>query len=101
MVLLIAVLDGGDYLIIASLVFVAATAASLVARQQINLDRVERKLDLLLKHEGIVIQTKISPEVQQLARDPSNKIAAIKLHRSQNPGLGLAEAKRDIEDFSG
>lgn len=40
----------------------------------------------------------LSPEVQALARDPKQKIAAIKLHREQNPGLGLAEAKREAED---
>ena len=27
------------------------------------------------------------------------KIAALKLHREQNQGLGLAEAKKEVEDF--
>ena len=59
--------------------------------------RVERKLDALLKHHGVGL---LSPEVQFLAKDPSKKIAAIKLHREQNPGLGLADAKREVEDFA-
>jgi ribosomal protein L7/L12 len=40
----------------------------------------------------------LSEEVQRLARDPAQKISALKLHREQT-GLGLAEAKEDIEDF--
>ena len=62
--------------------------------------RIERKLDALLKHHGISVQpyAVLSEEVQRLARDPSQKIAAIKLHRKQT-GLGLAEAKADLDDF--
>jgi ribosomal protein L7/L12 len=44
-------------------------------------------------------QVSMSEEVQRLARDPAQKIAAIKLHREQT-GLGLAEAKANIEDFT-
>jgi ribosomal protein L7/L12 len=57
-------------------------------------------LDALLKHQGISAapQAAFSEEVQRLARDPAQKIAALKLHREQT-GLGLAEAKDDIEDF--
>jgi ribosomal protein L7/L12 len=43
-------------------------------------------------------QASMSEEVQRLARNPAQKIEAIKLHREQT-GLGLAEAKADIEDF--
>ncbi|MGP8233973.1 MAG: hypothetical protein ACLQVW_00965 [Limisphaerales bacterium] len=71
----------------------------LAARQRLDLRRVERKLDALLKHQGVDLPSRLSPEVQLLARDPSKKIAAIKLHREQNPGLGLADAKREVEDF--
>jgi ribosomal protein L7/L12 len=54
----------------------------------------------LLKHQGISapLEASMSEEAQRLARDPAQKIAAIKLHRQQT-GLGLAEAKADIEDF--
>ena len=44
------------------------------------------------------LRAKMSEEVQRLARDPAQRIEAIKLHREQT-GLGLAEAKTDIEDF--
>lgn len=44
-------------------------------------------------------QASLSEEVQRLARDPAKKIEAIKLHREQT-GLGLAEAKADIENFN-
>jgi hypothetical protein len=96
-----ALLEFGDYAAIAIIVFFFASAGSIVARQQINLRRLERKLDALLQHNGIELPTPLSPEVQRLAKDPSKKIAAIKLHREQNPGLGLAEAKAEIEDFAG
>jgi len=79
-------------------VIVLAGGSSFAARQRLDLRRVERKLDALLKHQGVVLPSPLSPEVQALARDPKQKIAAIKLHREQNPGLGLAEAKREAED---
>lgn len=96
-----AVLDFTDYAVIAVIVSVFAGGASLFTRQQVNVSRLERKLDALLKHQGVALPTKLSPEVQMMARDPSQKIAAIKLHREQNPGLGLAEAKADVEEFAG
>lgn len=40
----------------------------------------------------------LSPEVQELARHPDRKIAAIKLYREQT-GVGLAEAKEAVEAF--
>jgi len=97
---LLAILDFSDYAIIAAIVCIFAGGASVVARQRISLRRLEAKLDALLKHHGIELPSRLSPEVQRLAKDPSQKIAAIKLHRSQNPGLGLAEAKKEIEDFA-
>ena len=89
-----------DFAIIAWLVIVFAGAAAYTTRQPVDLRRIERKLDALLKHQGISVppQAGLSDEVQRLARDPAQKIAAIKLHREQT-GLGLAEAKADIEDF--
>ena len=69
-------------------------------RQQ--LARVEAKLDLLLAHLGLQYvastpATTLSPEAQRLASD-GLKIDAIKVHR-QATGLGLAEAKADVEAF--
>ena len=75
--------------------------ASSIARQRLDLRRLERELDALLKYQGVEVPSRLSPEVQRLAKDPRQKIAAIKLHRAQNPGLGLADAKAEIEDFAG
>ena len=75
-----------------------AGAASLSISQRVNLSRIERKLDALLQHHGIELHSKLSPEVQRLSAAPNQKIAAIKLHREQT-GLGLAEAKAEVEAF--
>ena len=96
-----AILEFGDYAAIAVFVFVFTAGALFATRRSLNVRRLERKLDALLKHHGIELPTTLSPEVQKLAGNPSTKIAAIKLHRQQNPGLGLAEAKADVEDFAG
>lgn len=110
MIPLLAVLEFSDYALIAVIVAVFAGGAALTKRQGFDLGRLERrlksveqKLDALLKHEGIEPPppppSGLSPEVEQLAKDSSKKIAAIKLHRQQNPGVGLAEAKAKIEEF--
>jgi ribosomal protein L7/L12 len=93
------VLGFTDFAIIAGLIIVFAGAAAYRTRKSADSRRIERKLDALLKHQGISApQAGLSEEVQRLARDPAQKIAALKLHREQT-GLGLAEAKEDIEDF--
>lgn len=93
------VLGFSDFAIIAWLLIVFAGAAAFTSRRLADSRRIERKLDALLKHQGICApQAVLSEEVQRLARDPSQKIAALKLHREQT-GLGLADAKEDIEDF--
>jgi len=68
--------------------------------RRVNYRRIERKLDALLDHHGIRLPCNLSPEVQQLARDPRQRIAAIKLHREQS-GVSLLEAKLQVEDFAG
>jgi len=95
---LTAMLEFGDYAAIAIIVTIFAGGASFAARQRVDLRRLENKLDTLLQHHGISVRSRLSPEVQRMAKDPEQKIAAIKLHREQNPGLGLADAKREVED---
>jgi hypothetical protein len=97
---LLAILESSDYIIIAFLVLVSAAVASLATRRPVNLRRLERKLDALLQHEGIEMPSRLSPGVQCLDTDPRTKIAAIKLHREENPELSLAEAKAEIEAFA-
>jgi ribosomal protein L7/L12 len=72
---------------------------------ELQLKELRTRLDTLLKHQGIEIPVPpgpadISPEVQLMARDPGQKIAAIRLHREQHPGLGLLEAKTRLEHFA-
>ena len=96
-----AILELGDYAVIAVIVtIIFLVGGFFAAHNTVNLRRVERKLDALLKHHRVELQMPLSPEVQQLAKDPRRKIAAIKLHREQNPGLSLADAKADVEDFA-
>lgn len=110
MTALLAVLEFKDYAMIACIVVIFAGGAAYTTRRDINLLRLERqirelqqKLDALLKHQGIEMPaptpSDLSPELQLMARDPSQKIAAIKLYRQENPGAGLAEAKERIEEF--
>jgi len=110
MTTLFAVLVFKDYAIIAVIVAVFSGGAAYTARPDINLQRLERqvrelqqKLDALLKHHGIELPTPpasdLSPEVRMMAKDPYQKIAAIKLYRKEHPGVGLAGAKERIEEF--
>jgi len=67
-----------------------------------RLQRVERKLDLILKHLGIedvepAAGEGLLEQVRVLA-DCGDKIAAIKAHRELT-GDGLAEAKQVVEAY--
>ena len=110
MTTLLAVLEFSDFAVIAGIVLVFARGAAYTSRQEINLKLMgrqlkdlQRKLDALMKHQGVELppppRSGLSPEVERLANDPRQKIAAIKLYRDENPGVGLAEAKAKIEAF--
>ena len=92
---LFAILEATDYAFIAGVVIIFAGGASFAARQRLDLRRLEHKLDLLLKHQGVVVPS----EFEMLAKDPNQKIAAIRLYRVEHPGVGLAEAKAKVEEF--
>jgi len=80
------------------LLFTGSSAYALLKRRdRARFARLERKLDAILKHQGIDPQQfeTLSDEVKKLA-DEGKKIPAIKLHREQT-GLGLADAKEDVE----
>jgi len=111
MIPLLAVLEFNDFAIIAGIVIVFAGGAAYSSRQAIHLgglqrrlDDLQRKMDALLAFHRIQLPTPppsgLSPEVESLALSPDGKIAAIKLYRRQNPGVGLAEAKAKIEAFA-
>lgn len=92
---LLAILESTDYAFIAAVVIIFAGGTSFATRQRINLRRLENKLDLLLKHQGIEVPS----EFEMLVKDPTQKIAAIKLYREEHPGVGLAEAKARVEEI--
>ena len=98
---LLAIVSSTDFdaIAIAVILFAVAFTPLLIKRLRLNLRRVESKLDAILQHHGIASPSKLSPEVQRLASDPNQKIAAIKLHRQQT-GVSLAEAKAEVEEFS-
>lgn len=101
--MLFAVLEFGDFAIIAAIVAVlaggAAAARSLFGpadRQRLN--RVEQKLDLLLTHAGLDYTPPTSTWQALADEGPDRKIAAIKVYREET-GAGLAEAKQAVEDY--
>jgi len=111
MTTILAVLEFKDFAAIAAIVIIFAGGAAFTARPEINLrrlqrqmDELQRRLDALLKHQGIELPalppSDLSPDVQLMAKDPQQKIAAIKRYREDHPGVGLAEAKQRIEDFA-
>jgi hypothetical protein len=79
--------------------WLATHALQVATRTRLRI--MERKLDALLQHLGVEVPSPLSPEVQRLATDPRRKIAAIKLHREEHPGLSLANAKAEVEEFMG
>jgi cbb3-type cytochrome oxidase subunit 3 len=97
-----AVLEIIDYVFLV-LLFLFFTGSSAYAmfrpRDRARLFRLERKLDLMLKHLSIDISQLdvLSEEARKLA-DAGQKIAAIKAHREQT-GLGLRDAKDDVEAY--
>lgn len=62
--------------------------------------RVERKLNALLRHNGVdpTQGLPLSERVKRLADDPARKIEAIKVYREES-GAGLAEAKAAVEAY--
>lgn len=63
-----------------------------------RLASVERKLDLVIKHLGIVEPQPDHPDIVQLLMQ-GKKIHAIKIYRERT-GAGLAEAKHAVEDIA-
>jgi ribosomal protein L7/L12 len=100
--MLFAVLEFTDFAVIGLLilVFAGGAAAATAGRppDAERLRRVEDKLDLILSHLGVEYVPPSKDTWQELAGDPGRKIAAIKAYREQY-GVGLAEAKKAVEDY--
>ncbi len=76
----------------------------MVASRQaiVTLERVERKLDLLIQHHGIMLPDDMDPEIlcsdaKQLA-DENRKIEAVSLHRART-GASLSQAVQVINRY--
>jgi hypothetical protein len=101
--MLFAVLDFGDFAIIALLILLfagggAAASAYLRPADRDRMQRIEHKLDLILTLLDIDYVPPPKTAWQELADDPTRKIAAIKAYREQH-GVGLVEAKKAVEDY--
>jgi hypothetical protein len=99
----LAALGFSDYAIIAWIVLVCAGGAVYTTRQRISLRSLERKVDALLKHQGIIIPPIVSEEGQRILNDQATKASArkteaIRLHREQT-GLDREDATADVEAF--
>jgi len=87
---------------IAPVVVLAGVVAiwATVTQMDRRLARTERKLNALLRHFSVewTQMPALSDRVKELARDPKQKIQAIKAYREET-GAGLAEAKEAVEEF--
>jgi hypothetical protein len=97
------VLDLGDVITIAMLILLLAGGSALATRSRRPappepLRRIEQKVDLILTHLGIQYVPPPRTAWQELADDPNQKIAAIKAYREEH-GVGLADAKKAVEDY--
>jgi hypothetical protein len=102
-----AMLEPLDFAIIAVIVIAFAGGSALFslskAADSRQLQRIEGKLNLIIKHLGLeytdsAILLPLSDEVKALANDPRQKIQAIKAYREQT-GVGLKEAKDAVEAY--
>lgn len=67
-------------------------------RLERKVQRLERKIDLIMKHLGIPDPSGVTDfaEIDELLRR-GKKIQAIKLYRDQDPAASLVEAKDAVE----
>ncbi|HVT12664.1 MAG TPA: hypothetical protein VHE55_10385 [Fimbriimonadaceae bacterium] len=96
------VLHFADYAIITCIVVLLGGSAAryFSNADQVRLRRVERSLEAIMRKLGIDdadTLVGISPAVKTLL-ERDQKLEAIKVHRGQT-GLGLAEARDDIEGY--
>jgi hypothetical protein len=63
-----------------------------------QLNRIERKLDLILKHLGLDPADSEPDGPWKALADQGEKIAAIRAYR-EAAGVGLAEAKEAVESY--
>lgn len=77
---------------------IGGTIGYLILRAAAVTSRIERKLDLLVRHSGIDLDRAAADEAAALSR-AGKKIEAIKAYRELT-GCGLAEAKAKVENLA-
>ncbi len=77
------------------LIFLSSTASGSNNRRRLK--RLERKVDLILKHLGVDPNQGVDEQIMELV-GAGQKIQAIKLYREQT-GVGLKEAKDYVESL--
>ncbi|MDF3302990.1 ribosomal protein L7/L12 [Streptomyces tropicalis] len=83
-------------LLMTSVVLVAVVGNEVrSSRTDRRLERIERKLDLVLEHLGLRLEVPRVDEVQGLVRE-GKRIEAIKVYREAT-GAGLKEAKEAVD----
>ncbi|HYE74690.1 MAG TPA: ribosomal protein L7/L12 [Blastocatellia bacterium] len=87
-----------EYLLIACVILLAISAIFNACKPRSEVTRLERKIDLLLKHAGIDPNANIPKEVIHAAQ-AGDKIKAIRLYREAT-GASLKEAKELVEGIS-
>lgn len=90
--------DAVFWMLLANL-FVSLVSLSQKTTVVPNNSRLERKLDLILKHLQIEVDEGSDEEIWALLRS-GQKIQAIKLYRERT-GVGLKEAKDYVEQLEG
>ena len=95
---LLSIFEAGDHTLYTIIGLLLVVSVIYAIRQQGRISLLEHQLDLIFRQQkGEDI---LSPEAKLMAKDPAKKIAAIRLHRDQNPGLTIVNAKWDVENLS-
>jgi len=92
---LLSVLEIADPKIYTLIVVILASQAMLQHRR---ISLLEHQVQVLRRQQNG--EEVISPEVKTMAKDPKKQIAAMVLHRKQNPRMTIADAKWDIKNLS-
>ncbi len=92
-------MDATLWLIVAIFLLVVGSSWTAVVRNNARLlGRLDRKVDLILKHLEIDPNQEVNLEIMDLMK-AGQKIQAIKLYRQQT-GAGLKEAKDYVESLA-
>ena len=93
---IIAIVESTGYLIIAGIVVLVVGCIVLSMRGKSDQRGLVNNVSMPPRRHS----TGDASELEMLIKDPSQRIAAIKLYREMHPGVGLAEAKAKVEELA-